>query len=127
MKELNEAKTWLFGAKAVFNSKLKETERFTVVVAMCVHAVIRANDALTTKFLKKKAFRHDEAPELFMELVRKRIISNEDRGLRDEILGPAVQIKSGVDYRGQRVNNLKAAEWIASAEKFLKVTEKYLK
>jgi len=127
MKELNEAKAWIFGAKSVFNYKLKGTDRFTVVVAMCVHAVIRANDALTTKFLKKKAFRHDEAPKLFMELVRKKIISREDKRLRDDILEPAIQIKSGVDYRGQKVNNLKAAEWIASAEKFLKVAEKYLK
>lgn len=127
MKELNESKAWIFGDKSIFNSKLKETERFTVVVAMCVHAVIRANDALTTKFLKKKAFRHDEAPDLFMELVRKRIISDKDKRLRDEVLGPAVQIKSGVDYRGQRVNDLKAAEWISLAEKFLTIAEKYLK
>ncbi len=127
MKELNESNAWILGAKAVFNSKVKGTEKFTVVVAMCVHAIIRANDALTTKFLRKKAFRHDEAPELFMELVRKKIISNEDKGLRDDILVPAIQIKSGVDYRGQKVNDFKAAEWISLADKFLKTAEKYLK
>ncbi|MDD5181826.1 MAG: hypothetical protein PHC66_01490 [Candidatus Nanoarchaeia archaeon] len=126
MKETDEAKAWILGARAVFDSELKNAERFTVVVAMCVHAVIRANDALTTKFLKKKAFRHDEAPELFMELVRKKIISNDDKRLRDEVLGPAVQIKSGVDYRGQKIDDLKATEWITSAENFLKTAEKYL-
>ena len=126
MKELNEAKYWLLGAKYVFSVDMKEIERFTVVVSMCVHAIIRANDALTFKFLKKRAFRHDEAPELFMELIRKKIISNEDKRVRDEILGPAIQIKSGVDYRGQKINELKAAQWIAYAEKFLNIARKYL-
>lgn len=123
MSEINEATAWLEGAKAVFSLDEIGKDRYTVVTAMCVHAVIRANDALTIKYLKKKAFRHDEAPELFSLLIKEGIVPTENVNFKKEILLPAVSIKSGVDYRGLTVNQLKAAEWISLAKKFIKFAE----
>jgi len=54
----------------LLSSEFSDNEKYTVVIAQSIHSIIRANDALTTKFLKKRAVRHDEAPLLFLELVR---------------------------------------------------------
>lgn len=123
MSEINEAKAWLEGAKMIFDRDELGKERYTVITAMCVHAIIRANDSLTIKYLKKKAFRHDEAPELFSILIKEGIISPNMAYLKKEILIPAVSIKSGVDYRGLKINQIKAAEWLSLAEKFIKFAE----
>jgi hypothetical protein len=57
-------------AKNLFDSEIQTPEKYTVIVAQCIHSIIRANDALTLKFLKKRAFKHIEAPELFLELIK---------------------------------------------------------
>lgn len=40
-----------------------------MIVAQCIHSVIRANDALSMNFLGRRAIRHDIAPRLFLELI----------------------------------------------------------
>lgn len=56
MREINEAEFWLQGAKNLFSSGDQTSEKYTVIVAQSIHSVIRANDALTLKFLGKRAF-----------------------------------------------------------------------
>jgi len=126
MMELKEARSWLYSAKALFDSKEAEPERYTVVVAQCIHSIIRANDALTIRFLRKKAFRHEEAPELFSQLLEQGKIPSKWKKLKQELLIPAVRTKSLADYRGLKVKRIRAAEWINDARKFIKVVEECL-
>lgn len=118
MKELNEAKVWLESAKTAFDSKTLEREKYTVVVAQAIHSIIRANDALTMRFLDKQAMRHDEAQNLFIDLVRLNKIPSKFSGLRSIIIA-AVQLKSKADYRGIDVSKNEAEKWVKNAEKFL--------
>jgi hypothetical protein len=65
MRELKEAEFWLQSAKELLDSKNPDREKYTVVVAQAIHSIIRANDAMTLKFLGERAFRHDDAPLFF--------------------------------------------------------------
>jgi len=122
MKELEEAEAWVAGAEALLNRKSSEAD-YTVAVAMCVHAIIRANDALTNRFLFKTAMKHEEAPELFLRLVEQGKIDKKYDSIRKEILIPAVRIKSLVDYRGATITQPTAQSWIGSARKFIKIAK----
>ncbi len=123
--DFEEAKVWHYGARAVFDSRLKEPECYTVAIAMCIHALIKANDALTVRFLGRRAFRHDEAPQLFLMLIEQGKINKEYARMR-ELLQRAVMTKSLADYRGLKVTRLRAAEWLADSNKFIEIVKKCL-
>lgn len=118
MKELKEAEVWLESAKKALNSDIAERERYTVAVAQTIHSIIRANDALTLKFLGKQGMRHDDAPRLFLELVRLNKIPSKFADLRIIIIS-AVQVKSKADYKGIEVSKSEAEKWIRNAEKYV--------
>lgn len=122
MKELEEAEAWLAGAESLLNKKLSEAD-FTVAVAMCVHAIIRANDALTNRYLFRTAQRHEDAPELFLRLVEQGKIDKTYDFARKEILIPAIRIKSLVDYRGAAITQPTAQTWLESARKFIQIAK----
>lgn len=119
MKELKEADFWLWSAKNLLKSESTDREKYTVVVAHAIHSIIRANDALTLKFLGKRAIRHDDAPGLFLKLIQQNKIPSEYAKLRNTIT-EAIQLKSKADYKGITVSKSEAEKWIRKAEKFLK-------
>ncbi|MEW6069553.1 MAG: hypothetical protein AB1485_02965 [Candidatus Thermoplasmatota archaeon] len=119
MKELKEAEFWLESAKNLLKKEIPEKEKYTVVVAQAIHSIIRANDALTQKFLGKTAIKHDEAPELFLELVRTNKIPAKYADLRKTVLIPAIKTKSKANYKGLEVSKAGAENWLGLAEKFL--------
>ena len=94
---------------------------------MCIHAIIRANDALTNRYLFKTALKHEEAPELFLRLVEQGKIDRKYDSVRKEILIPAVRIKSLVDYRGATITQPTAQSWIENAKKFIGIAKNCLK
>jgi len=68
-RAFKEAEAWLVSAKY----SLAESDDETISHVSCaqsIHAIIRANDALSMKLLGVKATRHDDAPALFAKLVR---------------------------------------------------------
>ena len=101
------------------NSEESEREKYTVAVAMTIHSIIKANDALTVKFMNKRAIRHDEAPELFRQLVQFNKIPAKFSELRLSVLAPAIQTKSKADYKGFEASKSDAERWIRNANKFL--------
>ncbi|MEW5760367.1 MAG: hypothetical protein AB1779_06345 [Candidatus Thermoplasmatota archaeon] len=119
MREMKEAEFWLESAKDLLIKEASSGEKYTVIVAQAIHSIIRANDALTLKFLGKTGVRHDDAPELFLELVRTNKIPAKYADLRKKILIPAVKTKSIADYRGLKVSKADAENWVRLAEKFL--------
>ncbi len=126
MKELKEAEVWLESAKSALNSGVAEREKYTVVVAQAIHSIIRANDALTVKFLGRQAMKHDDAQRLFLELVRLNKIPAKFADLRNIIIS-AVQMKSKADYKGVEISKNEAGKWIRNAEKFLSSAKECLK
>jgi uncharacterized protein (UPF0332 family) len=127
MREVNEAEFWLRSAKELFSADEQIPEKYTVVVAQCIHSIIRANDALTLKFLGKRAVKHKEAIDLFLDLIKFNKIPSKFADLRKVILQPAIETKSKVDYKGLFVSKAEAERWIRLSEKFLNCTKECLK
>lgn len=69
MRDVKEAEAWLESARNLLENEAMGEERYTVVVAQSIHSIIRANDALTVKFLGKRAIRHEDSPRMFLDLV----------------------------------------------------------
>lgn len=124
-KAIKEAEYWLRAAKSTLESAESE-EAYTVCIAQAIHSIIKANDALTIKYLGELAHRHDEAPELFQKLITQNKIPSEEANYREIILR-AVYEKSKFDYKGTPASRAKAKQWLNDAEKFLKLAEKYCK
>ena len=126
MREIKEAEFWLESAKYLLRSAILDREKYTVIVAQSIHSIIRANDALTLKFLSKKAIRHDEAQKLFLDLIRLNKIPSKFADLRKTVISPAIRTKSKADYKGLEVGRADAEKWINLAEKFLKAAKESL-
>jgi len=94
-----------------------------VVVAQAVHSIIRANDALTLRFLNKRAIRHADAASMSLGIAQSGRISPEFSRLRKAVLIPAIDMKSKADYKGVYVGRADAERWIARAERFLEAVE----
>ena len=126
MREAKEAEFWLQSAKNLFNSEFVSREKYTVVVAQSIHSIIRANDALTLKFLNKRAVKHLEAVDLFLTLIKLNKIPSKFADLRKTILEPAIDTKSKADYRGAEFSKSEAEKWLRLAEKFLTAAKESL-
>ena len=92
--------------------------RFTVAVAMSIHAMIRANDALTMTFLKRRSTRHEDAGMLFGELIRQKKIDPKYANLR-RVLATSISEKSEYDYKGAEVGRNEAVQWVRETERFI--------
>lgn len=125
MSDLDEAETWLATARFAFELEGIPRGRYTVVVAQCVHALIRANDALTLRYLGRRSTRHEDAALLFGELVRQHKIPAKHAGLRGLLLR-AISEKSEYDYKGVSVGRDAAAKWLRETERFLEAVRDIL-
>ena len=99
---------------------------YTVVVAQCIHALIRANDALTVRLLRRRSTRHEDAALLFGELVRLKKIPARFSDLR-ALLVRAVSEKSEYDYKGTEVSRDVAARWMRQTERFVAAVREILR
>lgn len=93
-------------------------ERLTVGVAMAIHGLIKANDALTLRFLGRRSTRHEGAPKLFGDLIRRNKIDPRHAELR-RLLIRAVAEKSEYDYKGTEVSKAEASRWVRDTERFI--------
>jgi len=121
---LREAESWAESARELL-TKGASGERYTVVVAQCIHAMIRANDSLSMRYLKTRAKRHEEAIHLFRELVKQRKIPPEEAGFA-KTLTEAIQSKAAYDYGGRRASKAEAERWLWNTEKFILMTKRYV-
>ncbi|MDO8642695.1 MAG: hypothetical protein Q7R76_03860 [Candidatus Woesearchaeota archaeon] len=67
-----QAKLWLEGACHIANHTTQQNDKYAVAIAMAIHAIIKANDALTFKYMNITARRHDDARRLFEDLIKKK-------------------------------------------------------
>ena len=118
-----QAKMWLEGARHIASSAAKE--RYAVAIAMAIHAIIKANDALTIKFLNTTARRHDDARRLFEDMVKQNFIIGEYAGYK-QIIQYAINEKAKAEYRGLFFSKKDFEEMERKAEKFLKMVERMI-
>ena len=117
-RALKEAEAWLVSAKDKLALAEDEEAEASVCCALAIHAVIRANDAVTLKFLRLKATRHDDAPAIFSKLLQQGKVGNENRRFL-RLLQKAAVDKSGADYGKCSFN-------YEDAEKYVKETEEFV-
>ena len=125
MRDLEEAESWLDAAKFTLGNTSKGLSRFTVAVAQSIHALIKANDALTMRFLSRRSTRHEDAALMFGTLVKQNKIDPKYSGFR-ALLTKASAEKSEYDYKGTEVGQEEAKKWIRDAEKFTKSVRELL-
>lgn len=124
-RHLAQAKIWFDGANYVAN-KDGESDKYAVAVAMAVHAIIKANDALTFKFLHSTARRHDEARRLFEDLIKQNFIKAEYSDYK-QIIQEAIDNKVKSEYRGAYFSKADFESLKRKAEKFIKMAGEVVK
>ena len=124
-RALKEAEGWLVSAKDKLILAQEEEVLANVVCAQAIHSIIRANDALTLKFLKVKATRHDDITDLFTKMVKGKHIAEMDTRFR-ETLARVVRDKSGADYGKKQFNIKEAEKYVDKTEDFVNMVMKYI-
>ena len=117
-----QAKLWLEGANYIANLSLEGKDKYAVAVSMAIHSIIKANDALTFKFMNITAKRHDDARRLFEDLIKKNFVKAEYANYRN-IIQDAITNKAKADYRGSFFSKNDFEDMKRKAEKFLKMAE----
>ena len=117
-----QAKLWLEGAQHVAEYPSEQSDKYAVAVAMAVHAIIKANDALTFKFLNVTARRHDDARRLFEDLIKKNVMKSEFAEYK-HIIQEAITNKAKAEYRGTFFGKQDFEGFRRKAEKFIKMVK----
>jgi len=124
LSDLDEAEIWFETAKTVYCSA-RGREKYTVAVAQAIHAPIKANDALTVKYLGLRSKRHEDAAKLFGDLVKQSKIDPKFADRR-KLLTKAAAEKSDFDYKGIEVSKTTATGWLREVERFLEMVRTIL-
>jgi len=121
-RAIGEAESWLVSAKDKLALAENDGAAANVCCALAIHAIIRANDALTLCFLRLKATRHDDAPSLFSKMLAQGKVGAESRRFL-RLLQKAMADKSSADY-GKGVFGYEAAKkYVEDAEEFVADTK----
>lgn len=115
-----QAKLWLEGAKYLQNFPSEGNQKYAVAVAIAIHVIIKANDALSLKFLNITARRHDDARRLFEDLIKNNFLKSELAQYK-YIIQEAISNKAKAEYRGAFFSKREAEEMIRKAEKFIRM------
>lgn len=117
-----QAKLWLEGAKYIGDYNSEDRDKYAVAVAMAIHSIIKANDALTFKFTNTTARRHDDARRLFEDLIKRNFIKTKHANY-SQIIQEAVNNKAKAEYRVSFFSKNDFEDMKRKAEKFLKMAE----
>lgn len=121
-----QAKLWLLGAKYIVARENEGSDKYSVATAMLVHAILKANDALTTKFLKKTAKKHDDAKDLFDDMIKNKDINAQYASYKSTIQ-EAINNKSKAEYKVSFFSKKSYTDFERKAEKFLQMVENHIK
>jgi len=124
LDHLEQAEFWLKAAKHIFELSAETRNKYTVASALAIHAAIKANDALTTRFLGRVARRHEEAPALFLELIKRNHIPAEEARHRD-VLSEAMSRKSAADYYAEFFSKRDAEDLLKNVGEFIKMARRH--
>lgn len=121
-RALREAESWLASAR----HGLAEDEPANVACAQAIHAIIRANDALSLKFLGHKPTRHDDAAIVYAKLAREGKLPAGAEQFKN-VIANAMRDKSGADYGKSSFTCENARGYAEKAGEFLAMVKSVLK
>ena len=121
-----QAKLWLVAAKYIANLHQDSSDKYSVATAMLVRTILKANDALTAKFLQKTARKHDEAIKFFDEIIKEKHIEAEYAHY-NQTIQEAISNKSKAEYKVSFFSKNSYTDLERKAEKFLEMAEKHIK
>ena len=125
-RALHEAESWLVSAKHTLMDAEEEDAKITVCCAQAIHALIRANDALSLKSFGHKSTRHEDAAALFAKLVREKKLP--DKAIRfKDLISTAMRDKSGADYGKGSFSYEDAKLYVERTENFITMVKDVLK
>jgi HEPN domain-containing protein len=117
-RAMKEAEEWLISAKDKLALAETDEAAATVCCSLAIHAIIRANDAISLRFLNLKATRHDDAAAMLSKIMQQGKIGPENtRFLR--LLQSAMADKSGADYGKKPFEYDTAKKYVEDAEEFI--------
>ena len=120
-----EAQSWLASAKEKLATPDDEAAA-NVCCALAIHAIIRANDAVTLKFLHQKATRHDDAAAMFSKVLEQgKVAAGNRRFLR--LLQKAAVDKSGADYGKSTFTLEDAKSYVQDTEEFVAASREMIR
>ena len=121
-RALHEAESWLVSAK---HGLVEDDASANVCCSQAIHAIIRANDALSLKFLAHKPTRHDDAAIVFAKLVKQGKLTDK-AGQFKNLIANAMRDKSGADYGKMSFSYGEVKEYVEQAENFISVVKDVL-
>jgi len=121
-RAINEAEEWLVSAKDKLALSEGDEGAASVCCALAIHAIIRANDAISLKFLRVKATRHDDASAMFSNALQQGKLGSENRRFL-RLLQQAMSDKSGADYGKKAFHYDDAKKYVEEAEEFVSVVK----
>lgn len=117
-----QAKLWLEGAKYISSYRSEDRDKYAVAIAMAIHSIVKANDALTYKFMNTTARRHDDARRLFEDLIKKNFIKAKYANY-SQIIQDAINNKAKAEYRVSFFSKNDFEDMERKSEKFLKMVK----
>lgn len=124
-RALREAEGWLASAMHSLASAEGGEAMPNVCCAQAIHAIIRANDALSLKFLGHKATRHDDAAIMFMKIAGEGKLPGDAAGFRG-LVADAMRDKSGADYGKCSFSCEDASRYVERTEDFIGTVKEVL-
>ncbi len=125
-RAFHKAENWLYSAKQGLEQAGEDEASANVCCAQAIHALIRANDALSMKFLGHKPTRHDDAAITFAKLVRERKLPEGSEHFRS-LIADAMRDKSGADYGKTSFSHGNAEAYVKQTERFVAMVKDVLK
>jgi len=125
-RAFREAESWLASARHGLIDAEEDDARANVCCAQAIHAVIRANDALSLKFLGYKPTRHDDAAAVFAKLAREGKLPGGAEQLRN-LVADAMRDKSGADYGKSSFSYKDAKKYVERTNQFIAMVKGTLK
>jgi len=125
-RAFHESEGWFDSARHGLIEAEGEESRANVCCAQAIHAIIRANDALSLKFLGYKSTRHDDAAIVFMKIVRAGKLPEDTEHFRD-LIAQAMRDKSGADYGKSTFSYEDAQKYVELSAEFIAMVKDVLK
>ncbi len=124
-RALSEAENWLASAKRGLMDAQEEDYAANVCCAQAIHAIIRANDALSLKFYGHKPTRHDDAAIVFFKLVKEGKLPPGAARFK-QLVARAMRDKSGADYGKDEFSLEAAGGYAQDAKEFIAAVKNVL-
>ena len=118
-RAIGEAESWLVSAKDKLGMAENDEAAAIVCCSLAIHAIIRANDAISLKFLRVKATRHDDAPAIFSKLLQQGKLGSENRRFI-RLLQKAMSDKKAFHYSEAKKYVEDAEEFVAAVKSLVK-------